>query len=143
MLLLLLLAENRGSDFVRGKVLRVFTYGAPPVTYIDTAGAQPTEEITSKGVYHCPVLSAFDLPASTIYGYAQPWDPIIRLFSRIDALYPLIGKYEEINSRSIICCHKRVLMTFQVHVAYNFLQVIWEKMVSRSTLAVQRELCDQ
>jgi len=42
-------------------------------------------------MYKCDVLSRFDLPASKIFAFVQPWDPIPRLFSSIDPLYPLLG----------------------------------------------------
>lgn len=38
----------------------------------------------------CPILDVFGLPASLVYGSIQPWDPIPRLFSPIDGLYPLV-----------------------------------------------------
>ena len=38
----------------------------------------------------CKILDVFGLPASLVYGAVQPWDPIPRLFSRIDGLYPLV-----------------------------------------------------
>merc|ERR1712038_293216 len=84
-LVLLLLTEERGADYVNEKVLRVFTYGSPPVaTLIDH------DRIIDDG-QSCPILKSLDLRPDIVYGYAQPWDPIVRMFSRIDALYPLIG----------------------------------------------------
>jgi hypothetical protein len=41
------------------------------------------------------VLERFDLPIHLVYGYVQPWDPIVRLFSEIDPLYPLLGDLGE------------------------------------------------
>jgi len=38
----------------------------------------------------CEILDVFGLPASIVYGSIQPWDPIPRLFSPIDGLYPLV-----------------------------------------------------
>lgn len=38
----------------------------------------------------CPILEAFGLPASMVYGYIQPYDPVVRLFSGHDVLYPLV-----------------------------------------------------
>ena len=38
----------------------------------------------------CPILSVFDLPDSMVYGYIQPYDPVVRLFTDFDALYPLV-----------------------------------------------------
>ena len=44
----------------------------------------------SKGKQNCPILEAFDLPPSMIYAYIQPYDPVVRLFSGHDVLYPLV-----------------------------------------------------
>ena len=91
-------------DYVKEKVLRVFTYGSPPVFETtpssDTATASTTsnnhnEEDESTDLYHCPVLSSYGLPSDIIYGYLQPWDPVIRLFSSIDPLYPLVDDLGE------------------------------------------------
>ena len=43
----------------------------------------------------CFVLETFDLPTGIVYGYNQPWDPIVRLFSKYDPLYPLIDDLGE------------------------------------------------
>eukprot|EP00568_Trieres_chinensis_P010699 CAMPEP_0183313576 /NCGR_PEP_ID=MMETSP0160_2-20130417/45750_1 /TAXON_ID=2839 ORGANISM="Odontella Sinensis, Strain Grunow 1884" /NCGR_SAMPLE_ID=MMETSP0160_2 /ASSEMBLY_ACC=CAM_ASM_000250 /LENGTH=365 /DNA_ID=CAMNT_0025478691 /DNA_START=23 /DNA_END=1117 /DNA_ORIENTATION=+ len=48
-----------------------------------------------EGGYECEVLGKLGLPADMVYGYVQPWDPIIRLFSSADALYPLVGDIGE------------------------------------------------
>ena len=42
------------------------------------------------GTQRCPILEAFDLPPSMVYGYIQPYDPVVRLFSDHDVLYPLV-----------------------------------------------------
>ena len=33
---------------------------------------------------YCSILDAFDLPASIVYSYSQPWDPIPRLYTPYD-----------------------------------------------------------
>lgn len=47
------------------------------------------------GAQRCPILEAFDLPPSMIYGFMQPYDPVIRLFSNHDVLYPLVDDLGE------------------------------------------------
>jgi hypothetical protein len=43
----------------------------------------------------CEILDQFGLPAKLVYGSVQPWDPIPRLFSPIDGLYPLVDDLGE------------------------------------------------
>lgn len=43
----------------------------------------------------CEILGTFGLPATLVYGCIQPWDPIPRLFSPIDGLYPLLDDIGE------------------------------------------------
>lgn len=43
----------------------------------------------------CSILEAFGLPTDIVYAYAQPWDPIVRLFTKYDPLYPLIDDLGE------------------------------------------------
>lgn len=45
--------------------------------------------------YECDILKAYGLQSSMVYGFVQPWDPIVRLFSEIDPLYPLLGDMGE------------------------------------------------
>jgi hypothetical protein len=45
--------------------------------------------------FSCSILDAFDLPTDIVYSYNQPWDPIVRLFSQYDPLYPLIDDLGE------------------------------------------------
>lgn len=63
------------------KVIRVFTYGSPPVFLM-----KKDDQIEEKS----SILETFGLPDSIAFGYNQPWDPISRLFSEFDPLYPLI-----------------------------------------------------
>ena len=70
------------SSLQKQNVLRVFTFGSPPIFEIETA--------SSFGNDSCSILDAFDLPTDIVYSYNQPWDPIVRLFSKYDPLYPLI-----------------------------------------------------
>jgi hypothetical protein len=94
-LVLLLMTLDLGPDYVKSKILRVYSYGSPPVARLKLL---PEEEMHRqardrrfRASYRCDVLEAFDLPGTLVEGYVQPWDPIVRLFSEIDPLYPLLG----------------------------------------------------
>lgn len=50
----------------------------------------------------CTILKALKLPPDIVYGYAQPWDPIPRLFTKWDPLYPLIDDLGE--GKSCLYC---------------------------------------
>ncbi|CAB9504910.1 Lipase (class 3) [Seminavis robusta] len=89
LLLTLMLARDRGVDFVRNKILRVFTFGSPPAFMLEKTVER---KVPSQG---CEILDLFGLPASLVYGQVQPWDPIPRLFSPIDGLYPLVDDIGE------------------------------------------------
>eukprot|EP00977_Amphora_coffeiformis_P017775 scaffold5899_cov167-Amphora_coffeaeformis.AAC.3 len=84
-LVLFLITMERGADFVQERILRVYTFGSPPVA------AVANKPRSSSAVLRCDVLKAFGLPVDTVWAFIQPWDPICRLFSEIDSLYPLIG----------------------------------------------------
>lgn len=89
-LLMILLTKSRGSSFVRDNVLRVFTFGSPPIFSVDTtSNLKRIANGKERGDY-CSILDAFDLPTSIVFSYSQPWDPIPRLFTSYDPLYPLI-----------------------------------------------------
>ncbi len=75
----------------RRRVFRVFTYGSPPIFEIEST--MRVKELSSGSP--CPILDAFDLPTDLVYSYNQPWDPIVRLFSKYDPLYPLIDDLGE------------------------------------------------
>ena len=63
-------------------MLRVFTYGSPPVaTLIDH------DRIIDDG-QSCPILKSLDLRPDIVYGYAQPWvsDGIFFLFYFLDTI---------------------------------------------------------
>ena len=83
-LLLFLLAQRKGVDYVTNNILRVYTFGAPPVAYANNEGRPPADDLS------CPTLEAFGLPSDLVYQYVQPWDPVVRLFSEIDPCYPLL-----------------------------------------------------
>lgn len=88
-LLMILLAKSRGASFVRENILRVFTFGSPPIFSVDiTSNLKRFANDETRD--YCSILDAFDLPTSIVYSYLQPWDPIPRLFTRWDPLYPLI-----------------------------------------------------
>jgi len=59
-------------------------------TLVNNTIAQPDADEKFSGTQRCPVLEAFDLPPSMVYGFIQPYDPVIRLFSNNDVLYPLV-----------------------------------------------------
>jgi hypothetical protein len=84
-LLLILMTMEQGSEYAQKKVLRVYTFGCPPVIALRNTPK------TSNRKDHCAILDSFDLPSSLVHGFVQPWDPIVRLFSNIDSLYPLVG----------------------------------------------------
>ncbi|GKY96697.1 hypothetical protein MPSEU_000629200 [Mayamaea pseudoterrestris] len=93
-LLLIIMAVDRGLDFVSDKVLRVYTFGSPPVMALSlskSGKAGPKRSMTTSNEHACDVLDSIGLPSTIIYGFIQPWDPVVRLFTSIDALYPLIG----------------------------------------------------
>lgn len=105
-LILLLMLDDRGVDYVRKRVARVYTFGSPPVvmlssTQIDTSGedylpsTQGPRSTIQDNKYRCDILNAVGLPPNIVYGYVQPWDPIVRLFSSVDPLYPLLGDLGE------------------------------------------------
>ena len=108
-LLLFLIAKERGADFVKENILRVYTFGAPPIATVsdtpqllevqdDVVNVMDTNfgpKFDANLVRSGSVLSRLGLPTDIIYGYVQPWDPIVRLFSEIDPLYPLIGDIGE------------------------------------------------
>lgn len=103
-LILMILVNDKGADWVKQHVLRVFTFGAPPVASVisgDNTGQDLSHDSTIDTVpeicvksgpasLSCDVLSSLGLPCNMVYGFVQPWDPIVRLFSSIDPLYPLV-----------------------------------------------------
>jgi hypothetical protein len=79
------------ADYVRDRIPRVYSHGSPPVaTLVNKTIAQSSADEKFGGTQRCPILEAFDLPPSMIYGFIQPYDPVIRLFSNRDVLYPLV-----------------------------------------------------
>ena len=111
-MLLLWTTMDQGVDFATRRIQKLYTFGAPPVATTTTASlssrqerrprrrAQSKQGKTTKNEEdlrencHCDVLSAFGLPSTIVQGYVQPWDPIPRLFSAIDPVYPLIGEID-------------------------------------------------
>lgn len=84
LLILLEIVLDRGLDFVLDKINKVYMFGAPPVAAMRSL---PATSIPGQ----CPILNTFGLPTSLVSLYVQPWDPIPRLFTRIDPIYPLVG----------------------------------------------------
>lgn len=90
-LMLLLITSERGADYVRDRILRAYSHGSPPVaTLANDDIAQSSRNEKFGGTQRCAVLEAFDLPPSMVYGFIQPYDPVVRLFSNHDVLYPLV-----------------------------------------------------
>ncbi|KAL9188698.1 hypothetical protein ACHAXT_007076 [Thalassiosira profunda] len=93
-LVMILLANDRGESFVKENVLRVYSWGSPPIFEIEsTSNLKQMAQL--EGSDTCSVLDAFGLPTDIVFGYCQPWDPIVRLFSQYDPLYPLIDDLGE------------------------------------------------
>jgi len=101
-LILLLMVDDRGADYVRNKIARVYTFGSPPVVMLSNEPTAMKDNDYLKSIQLPPsdikfeqngrdILAAVGLPSSMVYGYVQPWDPIVRLFSAVDPLYPLVG----------------------------------------------------
>ena len=88
-LMLLILTSDRGVDYVRNRILRVYAHGSPPIATVMNKTAESNEE-KYQGKQKCAILEAFHLPMSMVYGYIQPYDPVVRLFSDHDVLYPLV-----------------------------------------------------
>jgi hypothetical protein len=93
LLVLFLLAEERGNIFIQENILRAYTFGSPPIAFSKEVFSPDDDDDDDKE--DCTILGTLGLPTDVVYGYAQPWDPIIRLFSTIDALYPLVGDLGE------------------------------------------------
>jgi hypothetical protein len=82
-------------DYVKDRVKRVYTHGSPPVATVMESKKASTSSSSSSSSRHtavgtCPILDAFDLPTDLVYGFVQPYDPVVRLFTDVDALYPLV-----------------------------------------------------
>ena len=66
------------AEYVRDKVLRVYTHGSPPVATLSKSFKKRNSSTRSKeeedeGEYACEILRAFDLPSDMVYGYVQPY----------------------------------------------------------------------
>ena len=96
------MVDDRGADYVRNKIARVYTFGSPPVVMLSNEPTAMKDNDYLKSIQLPPsdikfeqngrdILAAVGLPSSMVYGYVQPWDPIVRLFSAVDPLYPLVG----------------------------------------------------
>jgi len=88
-LLLMLLVDRRGVDFVLNNFLRVYTFGSPPISTAPRKTRGRSKRVKGSDMT-CSTLQAFGLPSDFVYQYVQPWDPIVRLFSEIDPCYPLL-----------------------------------------------------
>ena len=85
-LLMMLLVERRGVEYVKENFLRVYTFGSPPISI----SPDVVEDGINSDPMRCPTLEAFGLESDFVYQYIQPWDPVVRLFSDIDPCYPLL-----------------------------------------------------
>jgi Lipase (class 3) len=91
LLVLFLMTMDRGVDFVKRKVVRVYTFGSPPVTAIPDQEINITNLEDNNDNNGDDILQAFGLPCEMVHAFVQPWDPIVRLFTKEDPLYPLIS----------------------------------------------------
>lgn len=85
-LLMMLLVDRRGVEYVKENFLRVYTFGSPPISI----SPDVVEDDNNSDAMRCPTLEAFGLESDFVYQYIQPWDPVVRLFSDIDPCYPLL-----------------------------------------------------
>merc|ERR1712197_199590 len=74
------MVQDRGIEFVKVNIAKLFTFGAPPVIQMPSNFHENS----------CPVLASLGLPHDTVLSFIQPWDPIPRLFTPYDPLYPLV-----------------------------------------------------
>lgn len=88
-LLLMLLVDRRGVDYVLDNFLRVYTFGSPPMSIAPEIKRRKKKGVEDSDMT-CSTLQAFGLPSDFVYQYIQPWDPVVRLFSEIDPCYPLL-----------------------------------------------------
>jgi len=104
--LLLLIAQGRGVEFVKERIKTVYTFGAPPVLALrDPPPVLPG----SVDPDHDDILHAAGLPSSLVKGFVQPWDPIVRLFSYIDPFYPLVDDLGKDGITPFVSGPQRVL----------------------------------
>ena len=103
-LLLILFTHEYGSLWVQRHIHTVFTFGSPPVVRVSHSNMK--NHFGNDRASSCPILKALQLPPTLVQGYVQPWDPIPRLFSNHDPIYPLVGEMEhpgiESSSRSAV-----------------------------------------
>ena len=70
------LRTKYAASFVREKVLRVFTFGSPPVVALKasrTVNKRNDSQSHTGCTSECSVLIACGLPSSLVYGFVQPW----------------------------------------------------------------------
>ena len=59
-------------EFVQDRVKRVYTHGSPPIAAMNVKS--PARKASSgPEEIQCEILEAFDLPATMVYGYVQPY----------------------------------------------------------------------
>lgn len=109
LLLMLLLLDEHGVDFLKRKLLNVYTFGSPPVVALTRLTINTDFEDAENNRNRrnsprrsgrvqessCDVLTALGLPPSMVQGYVQPWDPFVRFFTESCAIFPVIGDIGE------------------------------------------------
>ncbi len=72
-LILMLMAVERGNNFVNDKVKRVFTFGSPPIAKAVAETNTENSDGDDSGMYVCSVLETLGLPANIVFGFVEPW----------------------------------------------------------------------
>ena len=70
--------NNLTAEFVNEKILRVFSFGSPPVA-LPTNGLLLNDEV----LQDCPILKSLNIQPDKVYGYVQPWVSDRNIFSLI------------------------------------------------------------
>jgi hypothetical protein len=61
------------DEYVRDRVLRVYTHGMPPIAMATKPGPTTKRKTVALEQHQCPILEAFNLPATMVYAYIQPY----------------------------------------------------------------------
>jgi hypothetical protein len=91
-------------------------------------------------VESCAVLDALQLPSDIVYGYCQPWDPIVRLFTQYDPLYPLIDDLGEGKVSIVDLTYSKPCISF---LRFSQLKLCFLQMELLCMHPVHQEHCDQ
>jgi hypothetical protein len=113
-------------DYARDRILRVYAHGSPPIaTVVNTTIVKSEDENIE-----CPILEAFGLPVSMVYAYIQPYDPVVRLFSGHDVLYPLV---DDLGTDGITL-YSTVSTSVYIRVVFGHFVLGWIACIYRSIL---------